>query len=324
MVVSESDSGKVKPKSPPQLHQEDSLFPAPIRQNSVFSLTLDEYQVRSGKSFGSMNMDELINSIWNGDENILYSVSSQDEPNNDKHMADQTDLPRQASFSIPPPLCKKTIDEVWSEINKNKQQQNSNNNGSNDSVQGEQTFGEMTLEDFLVKAGVVQDVFVEEASGSSKRHMLTPTQRSGSFPNNNTNLETTFGIGNMMGLEFSASQNSGNNLSSNDLAAYLAQGNKFPGEKRTTDGTLEMAVERRQRRMIKNRESAARSRARKQAYTVELELELNQLKEENTKLKKIVVRVDACLSENIQEENLFTPLALFLTCVCLCKHFSLV
>lgn len=57
---------------------------------------------------------------------------------------------------------------------------------------------------------------------------------------------------------------------------------------------------------------------------MELELELNQLKEENTKLKKIVVRVDACLSENIQEENLFTPLALFLTCVCLCKHFSLV
>ncbi|XP_034688127.1 ABSCISIC ACID-INSENSITIVE 5-like protein 1 [Vitis riparia] len=314
MVVSESDSGKVKPKSPPQLHQEDSLFPAPIRQNSVFSLTLDEYQVRSGKSFGSMNMDELINSIWNGDENILFSVSSQDELNNDKHMADQTDLPRQASFSIPPPLCKKTIDEVWSEINKNKQQQNSNNDGSNDSVQGEQTFGEMTLEDFLVKAGVVQDVFVEEASGSSKRHMLTPTQRSGSFPNNNTNLETTFGIGNMMGLEFSASQNSGNNLSSNDLAAYLAQGNKFPGEssntkeeekgesapqpggqrgrKRTTDGTLEMAVERRQRRMIKNRESAARSRARKQAYTVELELELNQLKEENTKLKKIVAEAE--------------------------------
>lgn len=38
--------------------------------------------------------------------------------------------------------------------------------------------------------------------------------------------------------------------------------------------------------MIKNRESAARSRARKQAYTVELEAEVNQLKEENTKLKK--------------------------------------
>jgi len=37
--------------------------------------------------------------------------------------------------------------------------------------------------------------------------------------------------------------------------------------------------------MIKNRESAARSRARKQAYTVELEAELNHLKEENARLK---------------------------------------
>jgi ABA responsive element binding factor len=38
--------------------------------------------------------------------------------------------------------------------------------------------------------------------------------------------------------------------------------------------------------MIKNRESAARSRARKQAYTVELEAEVNQLKEENSRLRK--------------------------------------
>ncbi|GJP84737.1 hypothetical protein CLOP_g14796, partial [Closterium sp. NIES-67] len=44
-------------------------------------------------------------------------------------------------------------------------------------------------------------------------------------------------------------------------------------------------VERRQKRMIKNRESAARSRARKQAYTVELEAEVAQLKEENEQLR---------------------------------------
>ncbi|KAF7011529.1 hypothetical protein CFC21_025826 [Triticum aestivum] len=42
--------------------------------------------------------------------------------------------------------------------------------------------------------------------------------------------------------------------------------------------------DRRQRRMIKNRESAARSRARKQAYTNELELELEQLRRENKML----------------------------------------
>ncbi|XP_024363128.1 ABSCISIC ACID-INSENSITIVE 5-like protein 5 isoform X2 [Physcomitrium patens] len=58
------------------------------------------------------------------------------------------------------------------------------------------------------------------------------------------------------------------------------------GRKRGSDGAVEKVVERRQRRMIKNRESAARSRARKQAYTVELEAEVSQLKEENMRLRK--------------------------------------
>ncbi|KAH7295352.1 hypothetical protein KP509_27G043400 [Ceratopteris richardii] len=57
------------------------------------------------------------------------------------------------------------------------------------------------------------------------------------------------------------------------------------GRKRGFDSSLEKVVERRQRRMIKNRESAARSRARKQAYTVELETEVLRLKEENMRLR---------------------------------------
>ncbi|XP_065019022.1 protein FD-like [Musa acuminata AAA Group] len=44
-------------------------------------------------------------------------------------------------------------------------------------------------------------------------------------------------------------------------------------------------ADRRKKRMIKNRESAARSRARKQAYTNELEKEVKHLVEENKKLK---------------------------------------
>ncbi|KAG8660041.1 protein FD [Manihot esculenta] len=44
--------------------------------------------------------------------------------------------------------------------------------------------------------------------------------------------------------------------------------------------------DRRHKRMIKNRESAARSRARKQAYTTELELEVRHLMEENARLKR--------------------------------------
>ncbi|XVE94520.1 hypothetical protein REPUB_Repub02eG0015800 [Reevesia pubescens] len=48
----------------------------------------------------------------------------------------------------------------------------------------------------------------------------------------------------------------------------------------------ENSGDRRHKRMMKNRESAARSRARKQAYTNELEFEVARLLEENAKLRR--------------------------------------
>ncbi|CAK9173964.1 unnamed protein product [Ilex paraguariensis] len=57
-------------------------------------------------------------------------------------------------------------------------------------------------------------------------------------------------------------------------------------KRRFTDEMMEKTIERRQRRMIKNRESAARSRARKQAYTNQLEHDAFQLRRINDWLKK--------------------------------------
>ncbi|XP_021908146.1 protein FD [Carica papaya] len=65
----------------------------------------------------------------------------------------------------------------------------------------------------------------------------------------------------------------------------LASSSTF-GKKRVQDSDHGGSVDRRQKRMIKNRESAARSRARKQAYTNELELEVSHLLEENARLKR--------------------------------------
>ncbi|XP_030955858.1 protein FD-like [Quercus lobata] len=56
--------------------------------------------------------------------------------------------------------------------------------------------------------------------------------------------------------------------------------------------------DRRHKRMIKNRESAARSRARKQAYTNELELEVAHLQEENAKLRRQQEKL--CLAASAQ------------------------
>lgn len=52
-------------------------------------------------------------------------------------------------------------------------------------------------------------------------------------------------------------------------------------------------VARIQKRMVKNRESAARSRARKQAYTSELEQEVAQLKQQNKKILEKVIATGA-------------------------------
>ncbi|VAH82206.1 unnamed protein product [Triticum turgidum subsp. durum] len=49
---------------------------------------------------------------------------------------------------------------------------------------------------------------------------------------------------------------------------------------------MDRAAMQRHKRMIKNRESAARSRERKQAYIAELESLVTQLEEENAHLSK--------------------------------------
>ncbi|CAL9044426.1 unnamed protein product [Musa banksii] len=64
--------------------------------------------------------------------------------------------------------------------------------------------------------------------------------------------------------------------------------------RKMTRESLAIGIDRKHKRLIKNRESAARSRARKQAYpsfsstayTIQLELEVAHLKEENAKLKR--------------------------------------
>ncbi|KAK8964425.1 Protein FD [Platanthera guangdongensis] len=66
-----------------------------------------------------------------------------------------------------------------------------------------------------------------------------------------------------------------------------------------TPSSCNSVGDRRHKRMIKNRESAARSRARKQAYTNEMELEVAQLSEDNAKLKKQNEQVNSSSKNSI-------------------------
>ncbi|XP_044483689.1 ABSCISIC ACID-INSENSITIVE 5-like protein 1 [Mangifera indica] len=282
------------------------------KQSSIFSLTLDEIQLKSGKSFGSMNMDEFLINLWNFGENNNQVTSSskpkQTEPNDNNNdnnkmlVENQPTLTRQNSFSIPIQLCKKTVEEVWSEI----QGDNPSHLKITDHEppQRQQTLGEMTLEEFLIKAGVVREA-VAAAVRPSNSNTIDHHQPNMVAPPTMQSSNANFGMGPMMALGYSSHQNMGSNLLMNNYITYPiytpsnnTENEKSHGmgvenglkshKKRIIDGPPEVVVERRQRRMIKNRESAARSRARKQAYRVELELELNQLREENEKLKQIV------------------------------------
>ncbi|KAI4330566.1 hypothetical protein MLD38_028845 [Melastoma candidum] len=186
---------------------------------SMFGLTLDEVQTqlgKLGKPLGGMNLDELLRSVGEGE-------------------ADARPLPGD-----------KERREIQSE-NCGSGVGDGDGGDDGDGAEGgasvqerKPTFGEVTLEDFLVNAGVVAEM--ESLHGD----------KGGG--------ESEVGVGSVLA----------------DTGVHGR--NVVMGRDRT--------VQRRQKRMIKNRESAARSRARKQAYTHELEHKVLQLEEENARLRR--------------------------------------
>ncbi|XP_050228292.1 protein ABSCISIC ACID-INSENSITIVE 5 isoform X2 [Mercurialis annua] len=355
------------------------------RQSSIYSLTLDEFQhalFESGKNFGSMNMDEFLTSIWNAEENNqAAAVTSNNNDhlsymnngkgnkgnhqggyndvitgNDHRTISKQPSLARQGSLTLPAPLCRKTVDEVWSDIHREHQQRGQHSSSTNnlqnpESASRQPTYGEMTLEDFLVKAGVVREHGTTNPSpplfppqqpqyglyqNTNSNNPATGTgfvsrpvlgacgvggARGGGLPGNaGTTLETSERNGGFVpltvvppsgsvyggrigngggyapiqgtGVVGQVSPVSSDAMVDNVPNQFGIDGGGLRGRKRTHDGPVEKVVERRQRRMIKNRESAARSRARKQAYTVELEAELNQLKEENKQLRHALAELE--------------------------------
>jgi ABA responsive element binding factor len=239
--------------------QEEATIGQPSKQNSILSLTLDEFQCKSGKSFGSLNMDEFIASIWNSNDEAT-TITTQTQKNT-KNVA----TTEENSFSVPPPICKKTVDEVWSEIHKNTPQfKEENNLQRNETLMKQQTLGELTLEDFLVKAGVVQ----QSSSFPYQNH-------SGNVLRNATpmNNVASYGLSPSMGMGYSNQCVSSNGLGTYQMLAqnnnlgmqdHVAESSGCSNRKRIINGPPDVVVERRQRRMLKNRESAARSRARRQ------------------------------------------------------------
>ncbi|KAM0940369.1 putative transcription factor bZIP family [Dioscorea sansibarensis] len=273
----------------------DIPFPPPRRSSSFYSLTIDEIQnavCEPGKPFGSMNMDELIANIWNADDRQQPLANSSSPAAPATSVA--AGIQRQNTLTVPAPLSRKTVDEVWSEIHRNEQpSDNLKRPSSANNPPRQQTLGEMTLEDFLIKAGVVRDLRRAPSPPAPTQHYAVM-----SFSMGSSEAHGVYGGGMIVGGENEYSGDLGSPASSVSPDMMGVEPSEadlevrgFGARKRPADAAaVEKVAERRQRRMIKNRESAARSRARKQAYTVELEQELSQLKGENARLREEEMR----------------------------------
>ncbi|QCE00405.1 ABSCISIC ACID-INSENSITIVE 5-like protein 2 [Vigna unguiculata] len=139
-----------------------------------------------------------------------------------------------------------------------------------DHILNEPTLGESTIEHFLANAGVIN-----VADQNANVHIPTPMvidsihhqQHWLQIPsvNVNTHRPQDFSVSNnsFYDSQLSYSENSVG-IPMSPSYSDSSKTSLFRKRKNSNDDTLEKAVERRQKRMAKNRESAARSRAKKQ------------------------------------------------------------
>ncbi|KAL8483728.1 hypothetical protein ACS0TY_026420 [Phlomoides rotata] len=220
------------------------------RCNSWLGLTLDEVENHLGnmsKPFGSMNLDELLKKVWTAEASYSSGMENVDS-------TPEASLQRQASWSLARAFSGKTVNEVWRDIQRGYKMSRVEGMSNRER---DPTLGETTLEDFLVKAGM----YVSSASNASIEPMMS--------------LDSA-----LKSRKFESQMTLSPSPSMDDLSDT-----PIPGRKRIS-GDFDKAIERRLRRKIKNRESAARSRARKQAYHNELVTKVSLLEEEISKLKK--------------------------------------
>ncbi|KAL1557795.1 bZIP transcription factor 12-like [Salvia divinorum] len=200
---------------------------------------------QAARGFGSMNMDEIFRSIYPDPA----SFDSGGDPDAAGGFAAADGGVRNDGGS-------KTVEEVWRDIVA----------GGGRGSGGE---APMTLEAFLTKAGAVneEDVGVPAVVGGFGMEgvMMNPAPGVPAVQ-----FAAAGCVQNVIGVEFGSGSVGGGGRGKRRAAA-----DEVP---------LDKATQQKQRRMIKNRESAARSRERKQAYTVEMEAHVTSLEEEHARL----------------------------------------
>ncbi|KAG1327966.1 bZIP transcription factor 12 [Cocos nucifera] len=229
------------------------------RQASIFPQAVADLQSSAGgdplKTMGSMSMEDLLRNVY--PENAAAFAGEDSGGGGEASASASVSGSQQGSLPLPKEIGSKTVDEVWREIATGRKADG-----------GDRSGGQMTLEDFLARAGAVREEEIRVPSGS---------------------VQGGFGLDSVMGGAFSQQQQlplENPVLGFGNEVHGGGGGRGGRGRKRPVLDPVDRAALQRQKRMIKNRESAARSRERKQAYTAELESLVSQLEEENAQLLK--------------------------------------
>ncbi|CAN4081178.1 unnamed protein product [Withania somnifera] len=206
----------------------------------------------------SMTVDGIFRNITESNTLLNAEITLLDAAGAITPISDSETAPVMATVA---PQVRRTVDDVWREIVEGKREH------PREVVMKEEAVAEvMTLEDFLVKAGAVEEEAVA-VQGDVKVELGTERLSGGIF-----SYDASY-----MAPPPQSMQGFGNGME-------VIGGGR--GKRKAILEPLDKAALQRQRRMIKNRESAARSRERKQAYQVKLESLAVRLAEENEQLLK--------------------------------------
>ncbi|XP_057803327.1 bZIP transcription factor 12-like isoform X2 [Salvia miltiorrhiza] len=239
------------------------------RDSPTSSINIHSDQAARG--FGSMNMDEIFRNIY-PDSTSFDNGAAGGEAASGGGLSSVDG----GDGGVRNGGGSKTVEEVWRDI------VTGGGGGGGGGVSGGETA--MTLEDFLAKAGAVNE---EDVRVPAVVTMPPPPPAVGGFGMEGVMMSPAPGVPavqfaaagcvqNVIGVEFGSGM----------AAVSGSVGGGGRGKRRVAvdEVPLDKATQQKQRRMIKNRESAARSRERKQAYTVEMEAMVTSLEEEHARL----------------------------------------